>query len=574
MAQSATDGWLEAHRRNRIQLNRATQEPLKYWRWAVDRLKEAFALLVGPDAIDELHGRGPNKGTKTNSLAHYVVACLQKRKELDGVPLPQWRGRIEAVQMVLDYKRQLLSVQPAYEKALGSWPHKARYQGAALSDLRIMPVGGNPNDMKDWSIVHFLSEDNPRAGVGIRADIVAFDEPPKMPILRELRKAAHAGRRSIRIIMETPEHLKEWAELRADYGDSPRRAITRMDPWRAEVRWSLDEVSDRVLPPEVKANMKAMYWDEKTGKARDPIAEARWHGDYTNAEGSTPWGEAGFLTLLELRTLCREPETEVWDIVREATKQGEPAAIAKAEVQFWSFPKRGTQYYIDVDPASGVDDGKHNPLALHVSEMGTGNLVARWNGYMAPFSVGVMAATLARQYNDAVIDIEMMDHWGVNVVRGCEASRYGNLAHEQRELRLGVWAKEVGFKNDGEAKAIIIGQIREWLDAWHAGRLPGDEVAFNRAKVYAECPSREVIECLIDAELDEREKVISSPGVAHFEDGVLWGQKLRKAVARHNRAIPQPQKPPPTADASMIALMRGKQAGPHRKVLKHRAPPR
>jgi hypothetical protein len=512
-------------------------DPLSYWRFAVPRLKLGFALFAGSEPIDELHCRGPNKTGKTLSKAAFVLACLQKRKSLNGIPLPQWRGRVKGLQLVLDYPQQLLSVKPAYMELLGRWPHRIRNNGDYLKSIHVMPQGGNPQDERDWSVLYFLTQKNRDTGRGARADIIDFDEPPDMFFLRELRKAGLAGRRSIRIIGETPEHMREWAELRQDYGDTPRRSLRRVDQDRAEVRWSLDEVESWVLSDEEKAKMRRSY-------ATDPLRDAREHGDYTNAEGSCPWGEQGLLTLIEMRSLCQTPDLEQWRVPIELTTTGETGTVATVTLQIWKPPEIGERYYFPVDPSSGVDDGKHHEAAIHGCEVGSGDMVARWAGYLAPYSLGVLASSLALQYNDGEIDIEMKDHWGVNVVRGAQVRHNANLCYEQRELRPGQWAKEVGFDNDEEVKAIHVGQIQEWLDAWRAGRK------------YAACPSREVIECLLNAELDPKGKVIAGPGLEHGHDMVLWGQKLRKAVSRLQRIVPADREL--TGDDRIVAMIQGR----------------
>ena len=509
------------------------KDRLQDWRFAVPRLKEAFRLFTADDPIDELHMRKPNGSGGTTSLAAWVLACCQKRASLDGVPVPQWKGRVEAAQLVLDYKQQILSVQPAYMRLLEGWTFKARYVGEALSALRIKPVNGSDNEA-EWSVVHFLSQENKRSGLGVRADVIAFDEPPVIEILRELRKAAHANRRMVMVIAATPTIRRQWAPIREDYGDTPRRSIRRVDQERAEVRWSLDEVADWVLPAHTKAKMLRKY-------STDPLAEAREHGDYTNTEGKCPFDVP---TLLEMLGGCADPVIEQWRVSRE-TEEG-TNTVVKVPYQVWKEPQADKLYYVDVDPASGVDDNAHNPAGLHVSEVGSGDLVARWNGYLAPYSVGVLAAGLARQYKNASIDVETNDHWGINVVRGIQACRYGNIAYEQRELKPGEWSKEVGFHNNEKARAIIIGSIQEWLSAWKAGVK------------YAACPSRAVLECLLDSELDDRGKIVAGPGIAHGEDMILWGQKLRRVVSRSNREIPDIQTAPKTADDALIAMIQGK----------------
>jgi hypothetical protein len=249
---------------------------------------------------------------------------------------------------------------------------------------------------------------------------------------------------------------------------------------------------------------------------------------------------------MDMLHLCVPGDDYEIKVQQEKTEEGEPSTVKTISYEVWKVPEKGKQYYLDVDPASGVDDGKHNPAGLHVSEVGSGDLCARWNGYIAPYSLGVLAGGLSRQYQEAGIDVEMKDHWGANVVRGVNAARMGHrLAFEHRELRPGTWAKEVGFDQNEETKGIIIGQIQEWLASWKAGHR------------YAKCPSRKVIECLLDCELDDRGKIVAGPGIAHGEDMILWGQKLRRAVSRLNREIPEIQERVQTADDRIVAMIRG-----------------
>lgn len=521
----------------RAGLEAKERDPLAWWRFAVPRLRDGFALLFTDPHLEELVLQACNLGTKTETLAAYILACLQKRKELDGVPIPQWVGPLEGAQFVLDYKAQLLSVQPAYLRLLGKWPHHARWNGEYLSTLRIKPIGAG-DDESGWSVLHFISMENKRAGVGFRLDVAGFDEPPPMEVLREVRKAAHAGRRGIRIPAFTPTVRRQWAPIREDFGDTPRRSLVRLDAQRAIVRWSLDEVESRVLSDQRKADLRRSY-------ARDPLADAREHGDYINTSGSCAFGQSGLATLMGMLDLCKPFKLESFRAVRE-DEDGEPTEVTRVQVEVWRPPVAGKRYYLDLDPASGVDDGKHNPAGFLVVELGTCNLCARWNGYMAPFTLGALAAAVGRQYGNAMVDVEMKDHWGVNVIRGLAYAKYPNVAHEKRELRPGdPPSKEAGFDMNEEVRSIIIGCAQEWIEAQGAGIK------------YADCPSRSVIECLIDMELDERGKIVAGPGIAHAEDAVLWGRCLQKAASRSSRPIPEQESPILTPEQKVMRRVLG-----------------
>lgn len=515
-------------------------DPLAYYSWAVPRLREAFALFSGDDPIAELLLRGPNVTGKTYAKACFVVACAQKRRELDGVPIPQWRGKVECMQLVLDYPQQLLSVKAAYERALGNWPHHPRYNGAHLTSIHVMPVGGDPDDESGWSPIYFQSMKNMQTGLGARADVIDFDEPPPIDFLRELRKAAHSGRWSIIIVGMTPIKRRQWAPIREDYGDQPRRSLRRVDKERAEVRWSLDEVASWVLSSEEKAKLRRIY-------SRDPHKGAREHGDYVNTEGSCPFDEKTIYAMIE--AWCQTPKTKAIRVPMEGTS-GEPHGEHFVEVEYWEPPKRERDCYQDIDPASGIDDGQHNPLALHLSDEATGDLLVRWNGYDAPYSVGALAASLSRQYG-AVTDIEMKDHWGVNVLRGYEDNGGTSLCYEQRELTPGKWGQEVGFDVSAETRAIWVGCIQEWIAAFAAG-VP-----------YAVCRSRAVFECLLDMELDAKDKPVAGPGAAHAEDFVLLGQKLRR-LKRPRAEAHEEVRPRMSHTERMIREVTGEQERPRR----------
>lgn len=530
----------EQYARVHARLASRAADPLRYWHFAVPRMRDAFGLFAHPRApISELYARGANGTGKTLTNAAYVLACLQKRREFDGVALPQWRGKVEGVFLSLDYKAQKLSVQPAILKLLGKWPHHARYTGDVLSTVAIMPVNGS-SDESEWSTLTLLSEENKRAGVGVRADVVAFDEPPEIEILRELRKAAHAGRRGIRVIGATPTIRRQWAPLKDEYGDSPRSSLRRVGPDWAEVRWSLDEVADWVLSPAEKDKLKREYGRDR--KRRDPLYDARVFGDYIDASGSCPFD---IDTLLAMLDECVDPELVEWPVsAEEGGEEAESRVARRVTVEVYAKPRKSRSYYVTIDPSSGTDDGLHDPYEIEIAELGSGDLVARCGGYLSGRTVGILAAGLARQYHDALIDVEVNDRWGVNVVEGCYAASYANFARERRELRPGEWSNEIGFHNTAQSRPVIIGSIQAWIEARRAGIR------------YAECRSRFVLQSLLDCILDETGKIVAAPGL-HDEPLICWGQMLRKAVTRSGRLMPELYARERTPDEVLAALIRG-----------------
>ena len=84
------------------------------------------------------------------------------------------------------------------------------------------------------------------------------------------------------------KEIEKWWELAKDYGIvledeiANRRTLRRIDKERAEVRWSLDEVENWLIPPEKKEKLRRIY-------ANDPFRDAREHGDYIDASGTCPF---------------------------------------------------------------------------------------------------------------------------------------------------------------------------------------------------------------------------------------------------------------------------------------------
>jgi len=510
-----------------------SESPLDYFRFSVDRLRDAMRMFVGDDPIDELACRAANKGAKTYNLAAYVLACLQKRHELDGVRLPQWRGPVTALCLVPDHEQQKLSTQKHFLRLLGKWPAKSTWKGQGiLGEVRVMPINGN-DDLSTWSSITFMTAKNPQSGVGARADVVWADEPPPEMVWREIRKAADAGRRIIRPLGFTPRIRREWAWIRDEYGDTPRNTTKRITQDWAECRWSLFD--NKALTPEEVAKLLREY-------KRDGLFDARVYGDYANEAGECPFDVATLNAMLaEIGDY--EPEVVQWRVPVESNDGAARDRII-LPVEVFSHPKPGASYYFPIDPSAGVDDSRHDPAGMHGREIGSGDLAVRVVGAIPPYSMGVLAASLARQYNNGVVQPEVNDGFGMTVLTGIRDSRYGNIGYEMRELTPGQWSKEYGFRTTPKTRPGMMGAIQAWIESWRSGVR------------YANCPSRAIIECLLDCIVDESGKPIAAPGL-HDEDLILWGQGLRRAVTRSGRHIPDIAPKPKTPDDEIMALVMG-----------------
>lgn len=369
-----------------------------------------------------------------------------------------------------------------------------------------------------------------------------------MEILQELRKAGHAGRRSIILIGMTPTIRSQWAPVKEDYGDGPRSTLRRVDQDRAECRWSLGEVAPWVLSEPEKAKLRRQY-------ERDPLANAREHGDYMDASGSCPFD---LPTLELLMEETREPKRIVrWRVQREIdTETGRARTLVEVPVQVWRDPEPRVHYYIPEDPSTGVRYGRNDPAGLLVTRAGSGDLDARYNGYDGAYALGVLGSGLARQYNSAVCDPETQGGWGESTLRGHADAGYGNIAHERYEVEPGKWATRLGFRTTDTTRSAMIGAIQEWVDARRAGIR------------YAVCPSRDVIQTLMDMMLDENGKAVKAPGY-HIEDAILLGQSLRRNIRNRGVAIPTVKPPPRDPDAGLLDEIRGHERNGNRPAPSH-----
>lgn len=500
--------------RARMSLSLRERDPLTYWHFRAPQTREAALALR---EVDELYLRGPNKGGKTEMQYAVALACLQGREALDGVPLPRWRGRIDAVSLELDHVQQELSSQQTLMRLIGDWPKKVRKVGDAISSITVKPINGS-SDESTWNKLQFVSQKNRDSGIGIRADIVLGNEPPRENIWRELRKAAHAGRRMLRIIGATPIIRRQWEWLKKDYGDSPRGVLTRRDNW-LEARWSLYD-STALSPEEIAA----LVHEYRT----DPLAIARIYGDYVDVSGeANPFALRDGVGIKALNEMLEKAHAAArhfltWEctIVREV--QGEEGLEQRKRtvpVLVHEEPKDGQQYYLNVDPSRGIEMPGHDPGAILVSKMGSGDDVAMYEGYIGSYGLGRLAAILARQYNNAVVDPESNSGWAEGVQRGLQDAGYGNLARTRVALdpEGTRWETRFGFITNKDTRHAMIAADQAWVQAW-VDREP-----------YANCPFPRVIETFLDTILDQNGKAVAAPGY-HDEFLILKGQSLRKTM--------------------------------------------
>jgi hypothetical protein len=475
------------------------RDPLAYWHHQSEESRVATRFL----GQAEVFARWPNWTGKTNWAASAVVSMLQGRDVLDGIPLPKVPKPSAAV-LVLDYEQHKFSVQPTYLEVLGDWPHVAKYKGDnILSTLRVKPIRGGDDPM-GWPLVSFLSQENRNTGVGARVPIVHADEPPVERIWRELRKSKRAGDVSaVRIITGTPLYRsQQWLE--EDFKGCQGQPFGR----RVDVHMSDVRHCALVTPARYQELL-----DEYRG---DPFIKARLTANYVIVDESWPW--LGLEdTLAEMLAACREPARVLKvPIKREVDSEtGRTITTETVEVELWGEPVLGRKYYLPIDPSEGIDDGRHDPGAIHCRRVANGDLEARHNSYIGAYGLGSLGAILGLQYNLGTVDPETTGGYGGPCLSALSAAGYTNVAHAKRELSPGQWETVLGFKTSAETRPAMFEAIRQWMLSWRAGHR------------YANCPSAAVLRSIGDMALDDKGKPVKAPGY-HIEDAILWGQGLKR----------------------------------------------
>lgn len=481
------------------------RNPLDYWHHASPGTEKVTRALVG---IPEALVLGGNKSGKTNYGAAVGVALAQGRTELDGIPIPRLDKRVVGAVLSLDHQQQALSVQPAYLSMLGDWPHIVGYKSRSqdiVGTIRIRQVDGS-DDPRTWSVIHFISQENPNALTGARLHFAHADEPPKEHIWNEARARGFANKPFIRLITCTPLVRRQWMPLKTWF---PLEYEGEVHNDRIVVR--VPVYDNRYLTDEEKARLEDDYRD-------DPLRDARLNGDYIDATGKCPFDQKVILHLLEK---SRPPRVVKWPVKTDS-------GTVEADVEVWEEPDHKESYYVPVDASAGIADSLHDPAGFHVWARGKVRLVARYNGYLPAYDIGTLVAAVAKKYNRALVDPETTGGWGVGVIKSLEQAGYGNIARQPRQLRPGEWEDSLGFTTTDASRPAMISAIQDFLRSVRDGRD------------LAQLPSADVLRCWQDVILNEKNKPIAAPGL-HDEDMILAGQALRKLTHRGAEAVNRPE---------------------------------
>ena len=538
---------MDAKLAQRIQYGLTLQErdPLAFWSHANDMFRRA-TLSIGEGL--EVYVRVGNGGGKTEWGSAVVTALMQGRPELDGIPLPILPTHSVAAVLVLDHQQQVLSVQPAYLKHLGDWPHEIGWKSRAnniIGTIKVRRIGSGINTRGMWSTIHFISQENPNATIGARFHVAHADEPPKEHIWNEVRARAIPGQPFIRLITATPLIRRQWYWLKEQF---PEEFTGQPYKGRIELRAS---IYDNAFMPESHREKLVESWRD------DPLFKARVYGEYVDASGKCPFDIPVLQDLLRHADRFRRKE---WEIEREIdTDSGRTTTKETIEYEILHDKKAEEAYYLNLDASAGIADKLHDPCAGELWTRGTlgiPTLTGYYNGYCGAYGLGFFGAGLAKDYNNALVDPETgSSGWGAPVLSALANCGYGHIAQRGRkEVKPGVWEPELGFATSSETRPGYIAAIQEWLRSVKSGR----PIAHIGHPV--------VLQQMLDTVLDEKGKPVAAPGY-HDEHLILAGRALKFLACRRPSDVKaktenEPWRPRPKTLADYLGLNRNKSLPP------------
>lgn len=476
-------------------------DPLLYRRMSSPQARQLIEWVVqGVDA----YGHAGNAAAKTDELCAFFLRLCRHQKGFDArlmgregdpeapaetepywIDLPgppasgeAWRHWV----LVQSYDQAKDSSMRTYRKLLGKHPHKIGWLDRAngkIKLIKVKPDGWHSDDPETWSEITFISQENMtdedvRYVQGARVNSIQMDEIGKMSVWRECRARRIANETLYLAIGATPEYKHEWEEFLEDY----RSCLFRPVRGRVRVQWSVRD--NRALSLE-DIESRIQGYLKGTGEKSD-LYEARVAGEHVDSAGACPFPSAPMLAMLRG---CLPGRLDVIEI------RGEPLAAtdpdyrdflpADAVLERWRVSVPGHSYLITADTSRGIDDEKHDPCEMEVWDWSVfpHECVARFGmrkakgGYLDEDSLAILADRVGREYNKALVDVEVTGNFGVQFVLTMRKLRYPNLAHDDKSLEPGTMSPRYGWTanpttNGENVNALIKGLNEGTFVTWSA----------------------------------------------------------------------------------------------------------
>lgn len=486
-------------------------DPLEHFRcsvWAAEELYRAMSL----DPPPEVYWHAANNGGKTHNDSALDVAFLTGRDHLvswngERIPVPVIRPPVVGILVVPSYKLASGSTLAALRGLIGSWPHHEGVISSAQDAVAILYVKhrlDRGEHFISWSRLYVFPHDG-EMPEGLRADFARADEPPPQRMWDAVRNRGKRGRPYYRRITATPIERRFWQWIRDDFP----REHKKIEGGKLRLQSSLYD--NRSLTP-------ADFRRAEQANATSPWKRARLYGDHVDISGTCPFdGDA-------LGDLLRQATEGAPHVALETTRDGRATLKLKTHtsgrLMVWSQPAQVDRVLVLADPSSGVKDPDksdaqqtRNPAGLMAVSLVRRAMLARYNGYVTPPELGLMARALCNEYRNWIFVPEMNGGWGEECLRSflsaeCASSSSGMIYQDvDPTSTIGNAAARVGW----------------WQST---NRIGATVAALQRALLERSLaiPSRAAIENLMAVRLDDRERAVQGTGHgAHGEDMRLLG---------------------------------------------------
>lgn len=494
------------------------RDPLKFFRWCSTAQASMFKYLA---MGLEVFARFGNSAGKTYGAAHGVVAICRGLEQLDGVRLPKVRGPGVVVWVLTKTRRaQVDASQAAYLEAIGAYPHEIAWDNRAKHYIDSIWVAtrwcshGNGKHCSTCSrIVFHCEQSGVETMLGGRVDLIHSDEPPSEKIWREARSRKRAGAQLLLLITATPLYRKDWFWLAQDFTnclDAPRRG-------RVELCSNIDD--NRFLTPHDRKALIELW----TG---DVLFDARRWGKYVDATGHCPFK---FALISRMEDAHARPPARSINVRVETerdTTTGVVLVHQNVKVDQW-YPKEPDEtYWVLGDPSTGVEDATHDPAGLWVVSRRRPRLVARYDGYIAAWGLGILGAKLARYYNGAFLDFETNGGYGRAALKSASSrARYTNFNWREVEEKPGEYRQVLGWETTFPLRGQFMALSQQWLEE-------GPGLVVHSGAVYS---------CLRNITIDSSGKYLAAEG-RHDEDLILLGRALHLLGSRPEAPLRQDEK--------------------------------
>ena len=481
----------------------ADADPHRWFRFPSERHRNVVQRL---SAGWEVAVRAANQAAKTTTGAYWGVACLRREASLDGTPLPLMERQVVGALLVPSYKQASESSLAALEKALGSWPHKLE-KGAqnTVQAVRVRQRDNTDDDWQTWSRLVVL----PTGGempAGMRLDFAWADEPPDWTFWDELRGRGKANRPFPRLITFTPLDRREWEPIRRDF---------KGHEWPG--KGNKVEVHLRLRDNRFLSERHIRRLEEQW--AGTEYADARLNGDWVDVTGACPFPSEG---LNRWAARCVPPAR----VVKYSLGDG-----ISAEVEVWNDFEEGEACFVVCDPSSGAKDehgrsGKYDPSELVVVSRVRPRVMARFNGYIAAYYLGRLAAKVGSDYGRAMVVWERNGGYGEAFWLGMKDPETGRhypnpYIEHHSDVRGQPLSQRLGWNTNATTRGVIIGALQQAII--EDGLL---------------VPSLAAVESLRDVVMDHMGRLVAAPG-RHDEDMICLGLACHLLETVPLRTVPE-----------------------------------